>query len=227
MNDITAKALAKLDSLQKTPKLGHLTTSNIRSLSSKLFKDIKNEPADSIYSICEDLLEQRSWVLGVIAYDFAFRIKNLYDDKTFPLFESWLERYVRGWGDCDDFCTHAFGEFIRQKPELTEKTVKWTERGEFWMRRAAAVILIPAIHKGMHEAVNPLKVSDLLMADDHDLVRKGYGWMLKILSTREPRLVFDYLMQHRDDMPRVAFRYAAEKMPAEMRSALFDKNYGD
>jgi hypothetical protein len=28
--------------------------------------------------------------------------------------------------------------------------------------------------------------------DEHDLVRKEYGWMLKMLSTKEPQLIFDY-----------------------------------
>lgn len=28
--------------------------------------------------------------------------------------------------------------------------------------------------------------------DEHDLVRKGYGWMLKSLSTKEPDKVYIY-----------------------------------
>lgn len=48
-------------------------------------------------------------------------------------------------------------------------------------------------------------------ADEHELVRKGYGWMLKILSMKEPELVFDYLMQHKEVIPRKSFRYALKK----------------
>ena len=58
------------------------------------------------------------------------------------------------------------------------------------------------------------------MHDEHDLVRKGYGWMLKTLSVKEPELVFDYLMRHKATMPRAAFRYALEKMDEDTRRIL-------
>jgi len=62
--------------------------------------------------------------MGVIAFDFAYRMRRQYDNNTFAVFESWLEKYVRGWGDCDDFCTHAFGELICQNTKLVSRIVK-------------------------------------------------------------------------------------------------------
>ena len=58
------------------------------------------------------------------------------------------------------------------------------------------------------------------MIDEHDLVRKGYGWMLKVLSTKEPELVFDYLMKNKAVMPRVAYRYALEKMDTNKKQSV-------
>lgn len=117
--------------------------------------------------------------MGVIAFDFAYRVKKQYDSNTFSVFESRLIKYVRGWGDCDDFCTHAFGELIIQNTDLVQNIIAWTIREEFWMRRAAAVVLIPSIHHGKYKETNPIVISDLLMKDTEDLVRKGYGWMLE------------------------------------------------
>ena len=85
------------------------TTGDIRKLSAKLFKSVKEKSKDNIFSVCGELLEQREWALGVIAFDFAYRMKNQYDEDTFTVFESWLEKYVCGWGDCDDLCVHALG----------------------------------------------------------------------------------------------------------------------
>jgi len=67
---------------------------------------------------------------------------------------------------------------------------------------------------------DPLQVADLLMQDEHDLVRQGYGWMLKELFAKEPDLVFTYLRKHRAVMPRVAFRCALEKLGEERRRIL-------
>ncbi|MHB8131628.1 MAG: DNA alkylation repair protein [Mobilitalea sp.] len=65
-----------------------------------------------------------------------------------------------------------------------------------------------------------MAISDLLLLDNDDLVRKGYGWMLKVLSIKEPQLVFDYLVKNKDVMPRVSFRYAVEKMNKDRKVEL-------
>ena len=161
-----------------------------------------------------------SWALGVIAFDFAYRMKNHYNELTYDIFYHWLKDYVRGWGDCDDFCTHAFGELIRQKKSLFVKIIAWTEDNDFWVRRASAVILIPAIMKNDYEGMEPFTISDRLMLDSHDLVLKGYGWMLKALSQINPSCVKEYLIKNCKKMPRVAYRYALEKFDKETRNML-------
>jgi 3-methyladenine DNA glycosylase AlkD len=223
MHEIVTAALDELNKISATPTGNHLKTGDIRKLSAKVFTRAKNKPADEIFAVCEQLLEEHSWALGVIAFDFAYRQRKNYDETTFPVFENWLVKYVRGWGDCDDFCTHAFGELICQNTALSEKVARWTSREEFWMRRAAAVVLIPSIWHDKYSETNPLRSSDLLMTDEHDLVRKGYGWMLKILSVKEPEMVFEYLKKNREIMPRVAFRYALEKMDSEKKNILMGK----
>jgi 3-methyladenine DNA glycosylase AlkD len=218
--DVVARAVSELESVGMVPTGTHVRTGEVRRISTKLFRELPDRSKDHVFSVCEELLKQRTWPMKVIAFDFAYRVRKQYDEGAFAVFERWLEEYVRGWGDCDDFCTHAFGELICQYPHLSDGLLRWTQRDEFWMRRAAAVVLIPAIRRGKHAETNPLRVADLLMHDEHDLVRKGYGWMLKVLSEKEPQLVFDYLMKHRQAMPRVAFRYAMEKMGAEQRRIL-------
>jgi len=220
MNEIVTAAKAEIENAGDTPTGGHLKTGDIRKISAKLFKDFKGKPIDDVFSACVELLEQRNWPMGVVAYDFAYRVREQYDDKTFGVFEGWLEKYVRGWGDCDDFCTHAFGSLICQNTKLAENITAWTRRYEFWMRRAAAAVLIPSIMHDKYNETDPLRISDILMTDEHHLVLKGYGWMLKVLSVKEPELVFDYLVKNKASMPRVAYRYALEKMGAERKRVL-------
>jgi 3-methyladenine DNA glycosylase AlkD len=221
--DIVREAQKALDSLndsEKTPVRGCVKTGDIRRMSAGLFRDLENKAADSVFALCGELLEQRSHAMGVIAYDFAHRVRSQYREDMFGLFEGWLEKYVRGWGDCDDFCTHAFGDLICRFTGLSENVTAWIKREEFWMRRAAAVVLIPSIGQNKYGETNPLLISDLLMADEHDLVRKGYGWMLKIMSKKEPDLVFEYMLKNKEHMPRVAYRYAVEKFAPEKRRIL-------
>lgn len=220
MIDIVLEAKNRIENVTKATGL---TTGKVRLISSSLFKLIEDKSIDNVLMVCESLLEERQWELGVIAYDWAYRVKNQYNNNTFFIFEAWLKKYVTGWGDCDDFCTHAFGELMCQNNDLFTYVLEWTKHKDFWVRRAAAVVLIYPIKKDRYQGLKPFIIADLLMHDKHDLVLKGYGWMLKVLSKPEPNNVYKYLDKHKDSMPRVSFRYALEKLDKETKIPLMEK----
>ena len=220
MSDFILNVESQLDALKTESGRRHLKTPQVRSLSAALYKELADKSRDNVFAGCSELLDKRVWAMDIIAYDFAYRVRKQYDESTFPIFESWLIKYVRDWSACDDFCSRAFGELLIQRPELFPKIISWTEREEFWVRRASAVVLIPAIRKNKYAEINPLMISDLLMQDGHYLVLKGYGWMLKMLSQKEPEKVSEYLIKHKDIMPRISFRYAVEKMDKAQKEYL-------
>lgn len=219
MVDIISQAKSCLENLSKE---NGLRTGKVRSISSKLYRTLNDRSIDNVFSICEQLLDEKEWALGVIAYDWAYRVRKQYNDKTFSIFEDWLKKYVTGWGDCDDFCTHAFGELLSQNNDLFTHVLNWTKHPDFFVRRAAAVILIYPIRHNKYKDINPFLISDTLMNDKHHLVLKGYGWMLKVLSQKEPDAVYNYLLKNKNVMPRVSFRYALEKFDKEFKSILME-----
>ncbi len=68
-----------------------------------------------------------------------------------------------------------------------------------------------------------LQIADILLLDREDLVQKGYGWMLKEASKPHQEEIFQYIMQHKSEMPRTALRYAIEKMPPELKRQAMQK----
>lgn len=217
--DVVNELEIRISEISKQPDY---TTGMIRSISSSVFKLIEDKSIDNVLGLCERLLEKRKWALGVVAYDWAFRMKKQYTEETFYIFEKWLRKYVKDWGDCDDFCTHAFGELLSQYNNLIDKILIWTEHPDFWVRRAVAVILIYPIKKGKLRERYPFVIADKLMKDEHHLVLKGYGWMLKVLSTVKPEAVYDYLIRNKNEMPRVSFRYAIEKFDIDKKAILME-----
>jgi hypothetical protein len=92
------------------------------------------------------------------------------------------------------------------------------------MRRAAAVsLIIPAKHGKYVDEV--LEIASLLLTDNDDMVRKGYGWLLKEASRQHPTEVFEYVMRNRTLMPRTALRYAIELMPKELKADAMRKEW--
>ncbi len=109
---------------------------------------------------------------------------------------------------------------MKSRRELFSSILEWTKDEDFWVRRASAVVLIPAILRNDYTGISPFMISDALICDEHELVLKGYGWMLKYYSQMEPETVKEYLIDRHTVMPRVAFRYALEKYDAETRNML-------
>lgn len=199
-----------------------LITAVVRSIARQGFHLVKNHSKDSIFDICETLLESDDWRERTIAFQWAFRIRKAYATGDFLRFERWLARYVKGWGSCDNFCTHAFGHLIYTYPEHISTVKSWTISSNRWFRRGAAVVMIYGIRRGRN--INPgFEIADLLLMDPDDLVQKGYGWMLKEISKLEPIQVFDFVQQRKDRMPRTSLRYAIEKLSPDLRAQAMAK----
>jgi 3-methyladenine DNA glycosylase AlkD len=185
----------------------------LRKISLQHFREIRNLPKDEIFGLSERLLKSGTGEERSIAFDWAYKCRKKYEKKDFKTFEIWLKKFVHGWGSCDHLCVHPLGHLVEQFPELSAKTKKWAGSKNRWLRRAAAVALIPALRrkKLLKEA---FQTADILLLDKEDLVQKGYGWMLKEAGNRFPKEVFKYVMKNRRKMPRTALRYAVEKMPS-------------
>ena len=159
----------------------------------------------------------------MVAFELAYRIGR-YDESDFPVFYRWLNDYVDGWGSCDDLCTHAFGLYVYQHHGCLDEIAGWTASSNCWVRRAAPVVLIYSIRRGKLFAEG-LQIADKLLLDQHDLVRKGYGWMLKEISNKDPKLIYDFVMARKRVMPRVSLRYAIEKLDAQSRKELMAQDH--
>lgn len=199
-----------------------LITSVVRQIAKDNFPQVRTLSKDNIFSLCEELLEAGDWPERVIAFQWAFRIRRQYTASDFERFESWLQKYVDGWGSCDDFCTHAFGHLIYAFPAHIPDVKAWITSENRWFRRGAAVVMIYAIRREQG-FVAAFEIADQLLMDTDDLVQKGYGWMLKEISKYEPQRVFEFVAKRKAVMPRTSLRYAIEKLPPELRQQAMSK----
>lgn len=197
-------------------------SSVVGKLAKDYFKEIKQQDKKDIFSLCEELLKSDYCEDAYIAFQWAYQLRKNYDEEDFQVFESWIEKYVNNWAKCDTLCNHTVASFIEQFPEYIERLKTWTKSENRWFRRAAAVTLVLPARRGMF-LEDIFEISDSLLQDEDDLVRKGYGWMLKEASKAHRQEVFDYVMKNKKEMPRTSLRYAIEKLPPEMRAKAMEK----
>ena len=111
---------------------------------------------------------------------------------------------------------------MQQKCDFLSDLKKFTKSDNRWMKRAAAVSLIVPARKGLFLS-DMFEIALILLEDPDDMVQKGYGWMLKVASQTHQNEVFEFVMQHKQRMPRTALRYAIEKMPEDLKKQAMSK----
>jgi 3-methyladenine DNA glycosylase AlkD len=188
----------------------------VRAISGKYYRKVKGFGKSEIFTLCASLLSYGTSEERTIAFDWAWRRRWEFQPSDFRVFERWLKDHVDNWGGVDDLCCHTFGYFVEQFPEFLPDVFRWTGAKPWHFRRAAAVVLIYPVRRGKYFG-DVLKTADALLNDEHYLVQKGYGWLLKESYKMFPQEVFEYVMRNKDKIPRTALRYAIEKMPASQK----------
>jgi len=199
-------------------------TAAVIALAKKYWKEVKSRPKPEIFALCEKLYQSGYMEESFIVSEWAHSLSGQYERSDLPVFRHWIETYITNWASCDGFCNHTLGDFVEQFPDTVDEMKRWTQSGNRWMRRAAAVsLIVPAKHgKFLSES---MEIADLLLTDTDDMVQKGYGWLLKEASRKHTGEIFDYVMKNKQRMPRTALRYAIELMSPEMRSEAMKKDW--
>lgn len=192
-------------------------TATVHAVARKHWKDVETLGKARILALCEELYRAGYLEDGFVAADWAARVAPAFEPGDIDLFGAWVERYVDNWAACDTLCNHAVGDLVARFPGAVDVLKAWAASENRWMRRAAAVsLVVPAKRGEFLDAA--LAIADLLLLDRDDMVRKGYGWLLKEVSRHHCDEVYAFVLARRDVMPRTALRYAVELMPPELRA---------
>lgn len=185
-------------------------------IAKEYFREIKERPKNEIFLMCEELWKSGYLEEAGIACNWSYFVHKRYEPTDFEIFERWISKYVTNWAACDTLCNHSVGTLVEMYPEKINDLKRLAHSKNRWEKRASAVSLIIPARKGMF--LNYIfEIAEILITDTDDMVRKGYGWMLKAASQAHQDKVFDFVMNHRTIMPRTSLRYAVEKMPADLK----------
>ena len=111
---------------------------------------------------------------------------------------------------------------IVAKPSRANTVFRWAKSPVRWHRRAACVALIQGTRRRMF-LPEVIRLSNLLLSDEDDMVQKGLGWLLRETAKADPKRTVPYLMSIRDRAPRLVLRTACETLPPGTRKKILAK----
>jgi 3-methyladenine DNA glycosylase AlkD len=122
-------------------------------------------------------------------------------------------RYINNWDLVDVSAGHIVGAFLADKDKRV--LFRLARSASLWERRIAVLATFHFIRDGRFTEI--LKIATLLLHDEHDLIHKAVGWMLREVGRRDRPRLERFLIRHQDSMPRTMLRYAIEHLPAQQR----------
>ncbi len=146
-----------------------------------------------------------------------------YQENEQAVYDFYLKNtgYVNNWDLVDTSAPYIVGQHLLTRPRKI--LYRLAKSRNPWERRIAIVSTMPLIRTGQLE--DTFAISEILLADDHDLIHKAVGWMLREAGKRSTSALLDFLEQHYERMPRTALRYAIERFPAAQRKKLLAGNF--
>jgi len=167
--------------------------------------------ADAITLLQSEVHEQRLLALFLLVHAYGQgdeAVKKL-------IYGSYLKntRYINNWDLVDLSAPNIVGEYLADKSRRPLYTLARSR--ELWKKRIAILATFRFIKQD--DFADTLAIAGMLIKDDHDLIHKAVGWMLREVGKRDMRTEEEFLKKHCLAMPRTMLRYAIERFPEVKR----------
>jgi len=194
-------------------------TADLRAVAVRVRHDMAQErEMEFVVSVADKLFSGRNLEEKVFAVFLLEKQTQLFGDKEFKLFTSWLDR-ISSWADHDALVHYLIAPMVAGKPVRTKQVFRWAKSPSRWLRRAACVALIRgAREKRFFQEI--VRLSGMLLKDQDDMVQKGLGWLLRETAKYDPARTVPYLMKIRGHAPRLVLRTACETLPPVARKRI-------
>jgi 3-methyladenine DNA glycosylase AlkD len=178
----------------------------------KLSKEYDGIPlSEAIRLLKSSLHEERLLALFLIIRAFT-RGDELLKKKIYGLYLK-NTRFINNWDLVDLSAPNIIGAYLLDKSRRPLYTL--AKSRDLWKRRIAIMATFQFIKQ--NDFNDTLRISHLLLDDEHDLIHKAAGWMLREIGKRSLATEERFLKQRYKKMPRTMLRYAIERFPEAKR----------
>ena len=120
---------------------------------------------------------------------------------------------ANNWDLIDCVADKILGSYLINKDK--EILYELAKTDNLWKKRIAIISTFEFIKNDQFE--DTLKISEILLNDEHDLIHKAVGWMLREVGKRDIEIEEAFLKKYYKTMPRTMLRYAIEKFDGKKK----------
>lgn len=137
------------------------------------------------------------------------------------IFEFYLKKInrINNWDLVDLSAPNIVGDFVMKSGE--DLLMELAKSKNLWEKRIAIISTLAMIRK--RKFGETLAISNYLLHDEHDLIHKAVGWMLREIGKKNKHTLEIFLTTRHKEMPRTMLRYAIEKFPEEERKKWLER----
>lgn len=150
-----------------------------------------------------------TWLL-ILCYKYEFVTKKkLYSEQEdiIDFYLSHLE-YCNNWDLVDLVCYKILWSYLLGK----DRKVLYDLAKDKNMRKQRIAIVSTMTFIKKWEFNDTLKISEMLLNHEHDLIHKAVWWLLREVWKKDGKVLKDFLDKYATKMPRTMLRYAIEKL---------------
>lgn len=180
-----------------------------------LAKEFIDMPPAEIETLLDSPIhEVRAGALSIMAKQAAR--KKTPESRKQELYDLYLRRHdrVNNWDLVDLGARDVIGLYLLDKPRDILYTLARSEN--LWERRTAMWATMAFYRVG--ELDDIYGIAEILLYDEHDLIHKVVGGMLRAAGEMDRPRLEQFLDRHAARMPRVALRYALEHFDKDRRA---------
>ncbi len=124
-------------------------------------------------------------------------------------------KHINNWDLIDLSARDIVGGYLINKPKERKILHTLARSNSLWERRIA--MLATSAFFRNNDVADTLAIAEILLHDNHDLIHKAVGWMLREVGKRDDAVLISFLNKYCKTMPRTMFRYAIERFPEAKR----------
>jgi len=193
-----------------------VTMPDIRRIAKKFSQEISLQELTEL--IRSPIHEVRLCALIILVNKY----KKENSDKIYQYYMDHLTA-INNWDLVDSSAPYIVGDYLYKHPEKSKILIDFSHSENLWVRRISIVSTFTFIKN--NEFNTTLEIAKLLLNDNHDLIHKALGWMLREIYKRDERIIKRFLRQNYAQIPRTTLRYAIERMDKEERLLYLKGNF--